>query len=113
MWLARYLNAARLAPGWVSPRVLVEIRTTRGPVLHPQENNAVWFSSGYRAGRAKLNLLITHGLSAEVLRDWRDRMGPPARTITCPEDHDWAIDGKAAFQVWVWDRDDAQAEQSA
>jgi hypothetical protein len=104
VWTARYLNAARLAPGWRSPNVIVELLQGPVPALHPQENNLLWLNGTYRGGRAKLNFLITHGLSDEALQAWRGRMGAPDRTISCAA----PLYDQSSFEIWIWDRDDAQ-----
>src|SRR5262249_51625563 len=104
VWTARYLNAARLAPGWRSPNVIVELLQSPVPTLHPQENNLLWLNGTYRGGRAKLNFLITHGLSDEALKAWRGWMGAPDRTISCAA----PLYGQSSFELWIWDHDDAQ-----
>jgi len=104
VWSARYLNAARLAPAWQSPNVIVELLQSPVPSLHSQENNLVWLNGPYRAGRTKLNFLITHGLSDDALKAWRGWVGAPDRTIHCAA----PLEGQTSFELWIWDRDDAQ-----
>jgi hypothetical protein len=108
VWLARYLNAARLGPGWQSPYVIVQMYPSMLPTIDPRENNLVWFDGGYRGGQAKLDFLATHSLGDDVLRAWRDRLGAPDRTISCPTPIDLRVDGKPNFELWIWDREDAQ-----
>jgi hypothetical protein len=107
-WLARYLNAARHATGWESPHVIVQLLHNDPPALDPRDNNLRWFAGSYRGGAAKLNFLATHALSDGQLQFFRDRIGAPDRTITCPVPVDLRPDGKATYELWIWDREDAQ-----
>lgn len=106
-WMARYLNAARLAPSWRSPYVIVEILASDPPNLHPQENNPLWFDGTYRGGRAKLNFLVTYAMDEPVLAFWRKALGPADRTISCPIPVDMRRDERQTFELWVYDREPA------
>jgi hypothetical protein len=107
-WLARYLNAARGSPAWRSPYVVVQVAPSRVPWLEAHETNPVWFDGVYRGGRAQLNFLATHAVPDDVLAAWRELFGAPDRTITCTTPLDMRHDGKATFDLWIWDRQDAR-----
>lgn len=107
-WLARYLNAARHAAGWSSPFVVVQLLHNDPPAVDPRDNNLRWLAGAYRGGAAKLNFLATHALSDDQLQFFRDRIGAPDRMVTCPVPIDLRPDGKATYELWIWDREDAQ-----
>jgi hypothetical protein len=104
--MARYLNAARHAAGWESPHVIVELLDRSPPVIEPRENNLVWFDGGFRRGQGTLNFLSTHMLRDHSLAFFRERIGPPDRTITCPAPVN--IGGGPKFELWIWDQPEAQ-----
>jgi hypothetical protein len=108
VWMARYLNAARLGPGWASPHLLVQIAPGGEVIVDARENNLVWLNHGYRSGAARLNFLVTHGLDDAALGVWRGRLGAPDRTLSCPSPIDVRPDGRPGFELWVWDRPEAQ-----
>ena len=108
VWMARYLNAARLGSAWRSSHVLVQVAPYLYPAIDPHENNLVWFDGAYRGGGARLNFFVTHGFPDAVVTGWRDRLGAPDRVITCPSPIDVRPDNKPTFEIWVWDRDEPQ-----
>ncbi|MDB4962310.1 MAG: hypothetical protein JWP01_2309 [Myxococcales bacterium] len=112
--LGRYLNAARYAPDWSSPHVIVQMRVQpeHPPSVDPRDNNLVWFDRSYRGGNGQLNFVATHLLLDDDLRFFRDRIGVPDRTITCPTPINFRFDGKPTFELWIWDRVDAQRKLS-
>ena len=107
VWMARYLNAARLGPAWRSAHVVVEIASYADAAINPHENNLLWFDGAYRGGAARLNFLVTHELNDAALETWRARLGAPDHVITCPSPADLRYT-RATFEIWVWDRDEPQ-----
>jgi hypothetical protein len=100
--LARYVNAARYAADWGSPYVVVQLLPLDHATVDPRDNNLTWFEGRYRGGATKLNFLITAAMSDAALAFFREHIGAPDRTITCPSPT------SGSFALWVWDRDDAQ-----
>jgi hypothetical protein len=106
-WLARYMNAARYATDWHSPYVVVQLLPNDLPQIDPRDNNLAWFDGTYRHGAAKLNFLVTYAMTDRALAFFRDHIGAPDRMITCPLPIFYGT-GRPDFDLWVWDRDDAQ-----
>jgi hypothetical protein len=106
-WMARYFTAARLGSS-DSSHVVVQISPDGQPIIDPHENNLAWFNHGYRNGRGTLNFLVTHGFDERALRAWRERLGVPDRTISCPAPSDILPQLGPSFELWIWDREDVQ-----
>ena len=102
-WLGRFFIAARLAPGWRSPNVIVEIRPDDGRI-DPWDNNVLWFADGFRQRKGQLNFLVTFGLGDAALEMFRERVGTPDRTISCAVPANQRLAGKPTFEIWIWTR---------
>jgi hypothetical protein len=109
VYIARFVNAARLSSYWHSPYVVVQVYESPPPFQNARESNVLWYNDDvWRQGRAKINWFATHNMPDVTVQSVRDTIGEPDQIHECPSPVDMRPDAKPTFQIWVWDRPDAQ-----